>query len=301
MSLVLVVARPSPIPDDSSFPLAALLGSLRDEVDRVRRVPPGRLAHGTLAELAAAVGPDEVTDATVAYADGPDGVEAAVERAIASGLDDVAVLPVAMATESGETPYPEPAVLEELRERVETVCRRHPDAEVLLVGPPATSAPRLAEVLAVLRSEGSDEPALLDAAVARAFEGDAVRFGRFMSLLQEAVPAGTRIALRGSVVQGESYKTGEPFDAKGPGTSDLDLVLLGDQAMALWRPDAFYVPGVNTYPLYDEQRWVAPDLDPPRSAAQDVAGRPVALQAMARWFLDLRSGLQGTPYVLLDA
>lgn len=301
MSLVLVVARPSPLQDTGGLSLAALLGSLREQVDRVRKAPPGTLAHGTLDELAAAIGPDEVTDATVTYADGPDGVEAAVERAIASGLDDVAVLPVAVAAESGETPYPTHDAIEELKSRVATVCRRHPDAEVLLVGQPTDDAPKLAEVLAMLRSEGSDEPALLDAAVARAFAGDAVRFGRFMAHLQDAVPVGTRIALRGSVVQGESYKTGEPFDAKGPGTSDLDVVLLGDDAMALWRPDAFYVPGVNTYPLYDEQRWVAPELDPARAAAQEVAGRPVALQAMARWFLDLRSGLQGTPYVLLDA
>lgn len=296
-----MVARPSPPQDATGSPLAALLGSLRDEVARVRRARPGTLAHGTLDELAAAIGPDGVTDATVAYADGPVGVEAAIERAIAAGLDDVAVLPVAVAAEPGETPYPSPAALDELRDRVSAACRRHPEAEVLLVGPPTTDTPKLAEVLAVLRSEGSEEPDLLDAAVARAFDGDAGRFGRFMSILQEAVPRGTRIALRGSVVQGESYRTGEPFDAKGPGTSDLDLVLLGDEAMALWRPDAFYVPGVNTYPLYDGQRWVAPDLDPARSAAQEVAERPVAVQAMARWFLDLRSGLQGTPYVLLDA
>ncbi len=70
--------------------------------------------------------------------------------------------------------------------------------------------------------------------------------------------------------------------------------------MAAWEPEAFYLPGVNTQPLYDD----APDLADPRlerarREAQAAAGRPVALQAMARWFLDLRSGLQGTPYVVL--
>jgi len=297
---VLVVARPSPAQGVAGSPLAALLGSLREEVARVRRVPPGTLASGTLAELAAAIGPDEVTDARVSYADGPAGAETAIERAIAAGLDEVAVLPIAVAAEPGETPFPSPATFEELRERVSAACARHPDADVVLVGSPDADAPRLAEVLGILRSAGSEEPELLDAAVARAFDGDASRFGRFMALLQDAVPDGTRIALRGSVVQGESYRTGEPFDSRGRGTSDLDLVLLGDDAMALWHPEAFYIPGVNTYPLYDEQRWVAPGLDPARSAAQEVAGRPVAVQAMARWFLDLRSGLQGTAYVLLD-
>lgn len=300
MNLVLVVARPSPGQDVAGSPLAALLASLREEVARVRRVPPGTLASGTLAELAAAIGPDEVTDARVSYADGPAGAERAIERAIAAGLDEVAVLPVAVAAEPGETPFPSPATIDELRERVSAVCARHPDADVILVGSSDADAPRLAEVLGILRSAGSEEPELLDAAVARAFDGDASRFGRFMALLQDAVPDGTRIALRGSVVQGESYRTGEPFDSRGPGTSDLDLVLLGEDAMALWHPEAFYIPAVNTFPLYDAQRWVAPGLDPARSAAQEVAGRPVAIQAMARWFLDLRSGLQGTAYVLLD-
>ena len=98
-----------------------------------------------------------------------------------------------------------------------------------------------------------------------------------------------------------SYKSGEPFDGRGPGTSDLDVVLVGDEAMAEWQPDAFYLPGVNTMPLWDEARWVAPQARPASGEAQELAGRPVSLQAMALWFLDLRSSLQGTPYVTLDA
>ena len=78
------------------------------------------------------------------------------------------------------------------------------------------------------------------------------------------------------------------------------VALIGDEAMAAWAPEAFYLPGVNTHPLYDEARDIAsPTLEEARAAAQAVAGRPVALQAMTRWFLDLRSGLQGTPYVVL--
>ncbi len=122
-----------------------------------------------------------------------------------------------------------------------------------------------------------------------------------MATLQAAIPEGTKIAWRGSAIQGANYKTKEPFDSRGSGTSDLDLVLIGDDAMSEWHPEAFYLPGVNTMPLWDEARWVAPRLDPARGNAQDLAGRPVSLQAMAKWFLDLRSGLQGTPYVVLDA
>jgi hypothetical protein len=60
------------------------------------------------------------------------------------------------------------------------------------------------------------------------------------------------------------------------------------------------VPGVNSLPLSDEARWVAPDLDPARTSAQEVARRPVAIQAMAAWFLELRALVQGQPHVALD-
>jgi hypothetical protein len=115
------------------------------------------------------------------------------------------------------------------------------------------------------------------------------------------MPEGTQLALRGSAVQGYAFRSQEPFDARGPGTSDLDVVLFGEEAMASWHPEAFVIPAINTLPLSDGSMWVAPSLDPARSAAQTIARRPVSLQAMARWFMDLRSGLQGTPYAILDA
>ena len=108
--------------------------------------------------------------------------------------------------------------------------------------------------------------------VERAFGGDPARFGRFISTLQAAVPDGTRIILRGSAVQGVSYKSGEPFDGRGPGTSDLDVVLVGDEAMAEWQPDAFYLPGVNTMPLWDKARWVAPTARPASGRGPGAGG-----------------------------
>jgi len=120
------------------------------------------------------------------------------------------------------------------------------------------------------------------------------------SALLPGVIAAIMALVRGSGVQGESYRSGEPFDARGPRTSDLDVVLLGNAAMALWQPDAFYIQNVNTVPLDDKTRWAAPDLEPTRVAAQEIARRPVAIQAMAPWFLELRSALQGTPYVVVD-
>lgn len=294
MSLVLVIGRARPQPSGTG--LSALWSALQEEVERVRRVPAGVLAHARVADLEAAA--LEAPDVSVAYAEDPDGVEAHVERAVARGADEVVVMPVAVAVDAAEAPD---GRFDEMRARIGAVCRRHPQVEVVYVGPPFDDPPALERALALFRPADSEEPALLAGAIQRAFDGDAARFGRFVARLQAAIPDGTKIAWRGSAVQGESYKTKEPFDARGAGTSDVDLVLIGDAAMAEWHPEAFYLPGVNTMPLWDEARWVAPRLEPARGEAQDLAGRPVSLQAMARWFLDLRSGLQGTPYVILDA
>jgi hypothetical protein len=134
--------------------------------------------------------------------------------------------------------------------------------------------------------------------IERAFKGDEWVLRRFVATLRE--PLGdSRIVLRGSAVTGESYRGRERFDARGPGTSDLDLVVLGEDAMRLWLPNAFYFPGVNTKPLGDKSRWVAPTLDLARQAAQALVERPVNIQAMAAWFLELRALLQVQRHVFL--
>lgn len=145
-----------------------------------------------------------------------------------------------------------------------------------------------------------DDPELLHkAALDRAFEGDEARLAEFVSILSRPLPPGTRLFLRGSAVAGESYKTKQPFDADGPGSSDLDVVVSGPEAMDLFADDGFYLPRVNSRPLCDHDRTVAPALDAARSEAQDLVGRPVSIQAMAEWFLDVRAATQGTPHVLL--
>jgi hypothetical protein len=140
---------------------------------------------------------------------------------------------------------------------------------------------------------------LLRETVDRAFGGEIARLEAFVATLMRALPAGTKVYLRGSAVQGESFRTHQPFDADGPGSSDLDVVVCGAEVMALFSDDGFYLPGVNSRPLCDEHRDVAPSLDEARSRAQDLAGRPVSIQAMAELFLDVRSFAQGTPYLPL--
>ncbi len=70
--------------------------------------------------------------------------------------------------------------------------------------------------------------------------------------------------LRGSAVTGQRWKDGAPFDADGPGTSDLDLTLVGDAVIGLFTVTGFFVPGVHSRPLSDEDPDIAPDLIPLR-------------------------------------
>jgi hypothetical protein len=137
-------------------------------------------------------------------------------------------------------------------------------------------------------------------ALRRGFGGEPRRLRRFVAALRQALPPDTVIGLRGSAVVGHAYESGAPFDADGPGTSDLDIVVVGDAVGELWVPEARVAGGINTLPLSDEAAWVAPGLDDARRRAQAIVGRPVSIQAMPAWFLGLRSVVQGQPYVILS-
>jgi hypothetical protein len=225
----------------------------------------------------------------------PPAVEEAVEQAAMQGCNQVLVVPVVLAMERPKGPI----MLHDLPARIAALDARFPNTEILYLGPPFDRVRRISTVLTGAHEE--TQSALLKSAIERGFNGDWALFARFMEKLQSALPVETRVALRGSAVTGENYHTGEPFDAKGPGTSDLDLVLMGEQVMAEWKPEAFYFPNINTMPLSDETPDVAPRLNPLRVELQQMVNRPVNIQAMQKWFLDMRSELQGTPYVFLDA
>jgi hypothetical protein len=259
------------------------------------------LRYDAVSELANVLGPPGDVDRGIGYAADIDTVAELVERAVIDDGHDVVVVPIsgadgdpaALRLGNGNRPA--------LRHRLRPLLEAHPEARVVVAQPATGETPSLADLLGALGTGSADESRLLSQAIERAFDGDTDRFGRFIAALQAGLPPGTQLALRGSAVAGSSYKTDEPFDSRGPQTSDLDVVLLGEEAMAAWDGSACFLPGVNTWPLSDGSSWVAPTLEPARAAAQAIAGRPVSLQAMARWFLDLRSGLQGQPYVLIDA
>jgi hypothetical protein len=60
-----------------------------------------------------------------------------------------------------------------------------------------------------------------------AFGGDERLFIAFYRKLQQGLPPGTGIVLRGSVVTNQRHEDGKPFDSQGQGTSDLDVTLDG--------------------------------------------------------------------------
>ncbi|MEO6213660.1 MAG: hypothetical protein ABIP65_08545, partial [Vicinamibacterales bacterium] len=98
-----------------------------------------------------------------------------------------------------------------------------------------------------------------------AFDGSEARYTAFVEVVRAAVPPGTGVVLRGSAVTGVRWKDKAPFDADGQGTSDLDLTLVGgDDVIGLYKVTGFFVPGVHSRPLSDEDPDIAPDLVPLR-------------------------------------
>ena len=93
-----------------------------------------------------------------------------------------------------------------------------------------------------------------------------------------------------------ALEDGEPFDADGKGSSDLDLTLVGSKIMECWNEEEFYIPGLHTKPLGDKDPDIAPALNPLRESLQEMAGRPVNIQATSDLVLFARDVLFGQPY-----
>jgi hypothetical protein len=132
--------------------------------------------------------------------------------------------------------------------------------------------------------------------VTLAFGGDERLFIAFYRKLQQGLPEGTGIVLRGSAVTNQRHEDGTPFDSQGIGTSDLDVTLVGKKVMEAWAADAFYIPALHTRPLCDKDPNIAPGLEPLRESLQKLVGRPVNFQATSSLVLYGRDVLFGEPY-----
>ena len=131
------------------------------------------------------------------------------------------------------------------------------------------------------------------------FNGDENRYNEFIRELTEATPAGVEVILRGSAVTGHKWGSDEPFDADGPGTSDMDVTFVGGDMVMLFRD--FHIPGIHSAPLSEEHPFASPSLAPLRKRLCEMTGRPVNLQATTSLVQYVRDVVMDQPYlVLLD-
>jgi len=130
-----------------------------------------------------------------------------------------------------------------------------------------------------------------------AFGNDPRRYDEFVRTISDGIPDGVEVILRGSSVTGHTFKTNEPFDHDGPGTSDLDVTFVGGDMVSLFRE--FHIPGVHSAPLSEAHPFASPALGPLRKRLCDMCGRPVNLQATTSLVQYLRDVTMSQPYLIL--
>src|SRR5689334_23996544 len=129
------------------------------------------------------------------------------------------------------------------------------------------------------------------------FGGDSRRYEEFVQVLREAATPGVEVILRGSAVTGHKFSSEEPFDADGPGTSDMDVTFVGGDMVMLFRE--FHIPGVHSVPLSEQHPFASPTLAPLRKRLCEMTNRPVNLQATTSLVQYLRDLAMDQPYLVL--
>ena len=132
-----------------------------------------------------------------------------------------------------------------------------------------------------------------------AFGASEERLKEFIDVIRDAIPPDTGVVLRGSAVTGRRWKDGAPFDSEGPGTSDLDLTLVGDEVIGLYKVTGFFLPGIHSRPISKDDPDIAPALVPLRERLMDNVKRPVNIQATRDFVMYVRGELLGQPYLVL--
>lgn len=135
-------------------------------------------------------------------------------------------------------------------------------------------------------------------AIRLAFDGDGERFAEFCKELADGIPEDTGAVLGGSSIMGHSWE-GDPYDADGPRSSDLDIYIIGNAAIDYFTLSGFQIPGVHTHPVKDGDEEIAPGLKPLRHRLKKIVGREVTLQASQNFYYWFREKWLGQPYLLL--
>jgi hypothetical protein len=145
--------------------------------------------------------------------------------------------------------------------------------------------------------DAGDQETIRDRVIRLAFGSDRDRYEEFVRAIDEATPAGVQVILRGSAVTGHKWRSDEPFDADGPGTSDLDVTFVGGDMVTLFRD--FHIPGIHSAPLSEAHPFASPALGPLRKRLCAMCGRPVNLQATTSLVQFLRDVVMDQPYLVL--
>ena len=130
-----------------------------------------------------------------------------------------------------------------------------------------------------------------------AFGGNPSSFDEFLRVVSEATPDGVQVILRGSAVTGHKWASDEPFDADGPGTSDLDVTFVGGDMVSLFRD--FHIPGIHSVPLSEQHPYASSALGPLRQRLCAMTKRPVNLQATTSLVQYIRDVVMDQPYLVL--
>ena len=144
----------------------------------------------------------------------------------------------------------------------------------------------------------TDEQRVIRERVIRlAFGGDERRFEQLVETIATATPKAVRVILRGSAVTGHKWLSDVPFDADGPGTSDLDVTFVGGGMVSLFRE--FHIPGIHSVPLSEAHPFASHALVSLRKQLCELAGRPVNLQATTKFVQFVRDLFMRQPYLKL--
>ena len=138
-----------------------------------------------------------------------------------------------------------------------------------------------------------------DNVIRLAFDNNPQKLEQFVQLIKDVIPENTGVVLRGSAVTGYRWKDKAPFDADGPGTSDLDLTLVGSRILEYYKVTGFFVPGVHSRPISKDDPDIAPDLIPLREQLMAMVKRPVNIQGTRDFVMYFRGELLGQPYLTL--
>jgi len=138
---------------------------------------------------------------------------------------------------------------------------------------------------------------MLTSVLRLAFNGSRTLYDQFCDAIRNAVPEAHAAVLRGSAITGQRYVDGAPFDADGPGTSDLDLTLVGSEVLQYF--SAFWIPGLHSKPLSDDDPDIAPQLIPLRRQLVGMVNRPVNIQGTRDWIQHFRGDIMKQPYLTL--